>query len=593
MSFQEPLSEQNWTIRQSWKRCQERGLQPHDKADDQLLSETSIKELQRHYNFLLPHAEAVFQKLYPLIIHFGAVVFLTDADGNILYASGDAAFANRAARVQLQVGANWHEMRKGTNAIGVALQEKKPAFVKGSEHFFRENHFLTCASAPVFDRSGNLLGVVNISGQEQTFHPWFASVAVLAADIFQNRLLVQQMQAEQLIALRQFELVSERHPMPLVTLDSDRIITGANPSAMRLLGNCVGKQLPDEPNFQVFTLRDETNRLYRAVAIQEDAHTSAGSRQKQTLYTFDDIFGVCPEVKRVKEIARKASFSTLPVLLMGESGTGKELFAQAIHAESRRGPFVAVNCSAIPDTLIESELFGYEKGAFTGANREGSVGKFVAADGGTLFLDEIGDMSLRAQAALLRVLQEKTVTPVGSVKTKRVDVRIIAATHRDLQAEVQEGRFRADLYYRLKGIVLRLPALRTRSDIGELAEHLLQKNATPRKVLSRETLRKLEGYEWPGNIRELLSVLLQASFLAEGETIEPEHVELDTPSRPAEEGPFSLRESERKTIEEVLKETNGNIARAANLLNIGRNTLYRKMRGYGISHKPYSIRKQS
>ncbi|MFM1654853.1 sigma-54-dependent Fis family transcriptional regulator [Brevibacillus sp. B_LB10_24] len=585
MPFQDPLSEPTDYIEQSWKRCRDIGLKQSEKADDQLLTGTSIKELQSRYDFLFPHAEAVFEKLYPLIIQSGSVVFLTDPEGTILYASGDAAFASRAARVQLQVGANWHETKKGTNAIGVAIEEKRPALVKGSQHFFRENHFLTCASAPIFDRAGELLGVVNISGLKETFHPVLASAASLAADVFQNRMLVQEMRAEHLITLQQLETIRERHPLPLLTLDGDRRITGANPSAMRLLGNCLGAELPSDLNFQIITLKDDTHKLYRSVAIKESPATSASSRQQPPLYTFSDIFGSCPAIVQVKELAKKASCSQLPVLLTGESGTGKELFAQAIHTQSERGPFVAVNCSAIPDTLIESELFGYEKGAFTGANREGGIGKFQAADGGTLFLDEIGDMSVRAQAALLRVLQEKTVTPVGSVKSRRVDVRIIAATHRNLFEEVQAGRFRADLFYRLKGITIRLPALRQRKDIRQLAEHLLKKHAEQPKTLSPAVLQLLERHPWPGNIRELLSVLLQASFLAEGGVIEAEHIVVDTPWDRQEEGTFSLRENERKTIEEVLQETNGNIARAASLLNIGRNTLYRKIRGYGIQYK--------
>ncbi|UYZ14385.1 sigma-54-dependent Fis family transcriptional regulator [Brevibacillus sp. WF146] len=582
MSFQVSLSDCPPDVSLSWKRSHERGLKPDDKADDQIITGTLIKELIDRHRSLVNHAETVFSRLYPVIRQFGCVVFLTDREGTILYASGDADFASRAAQVQLQVGANWHESRKGTNAIGVAIEEKRPALVRGSEHYFVENRFLTCASAPLYGKSGDFLGVINISGLHDRFQPVFATFAPLAAELLQNRFMIEEMEKEQLITLRHLEAVSDRHPLPLLTLDADRRVTGANRAALRLLGeDCLGQAFSPPPHFQVIPIKDETQRVYRSVAIGTSPAREKTVRQEQGLYTFADIYGECPAILRAKDLARKAAGSPLAVLITGESGTGKELFAQAIHAASGRGPFVAVNCSAIPDTLIESELFGYEKGAFTGAQKEGSPGKFLAANGGTIFLDEIGDMSLRAQAALLRVLQEKTVTPVGSAVAKQVDVRVIAATHRNLPAEVQAGRFRADLYYRLKGITLHLPALRERSDLRQLAGHLLRKHADTPAELSPEALDKLCRHTWPGNIRELLAVLQQASFLAEGAVIRPEHVMLDDPGE-REDTPSSLRRHERKAIEEALLATRGNISQAARLLHIGRNTLYRKIKGYGI-----------
>ncbi|UFJ39635.1 sigma-54-dependent Fis family transcriptional regulator [Brevibacillus humidisoli] len=596
MSSQRSLAKSGHFIEQSWKRCHLVGLNRNEKADDQLITGSEIKELQRHYQPLITHAEAVFHNLYPLIKQSGCVLFLTDPNGTILFAVGDPDFASHAAKVQLQVGANWHESRKGTNAIGVAIEERIPAVVRGSEHFFQENHFLTCDASPIFDQTGSFLGVINISGSRDTFHPTLARFAPLAAEIYQNRLLLQQIQAKQLVALRQLEVVTEHHPLPLVTLDADQRITGANQAAAKLLGDCIGKELPANPSFKVITIQDDRNRVFGSVAIGERSAKEMGKGQQtehtERFYRFSDIMGTCPSIVRAKEMAKKASDSNLPVLLTGESGTGKELFAQAIHSESGREPFIAVNCSAIPDTLIESELFGYERGAFTGANKEGGLGKFQAADGGTLFLDEIGDMSLRAQAALLRAVQEKTVTPVGSVKSTRVDVRIIAATHRDLLKEVQAGRFRADLYYRLKGVTIPLPPLRLRSDIRQLAEYLLYKHVQDAQRLSPAALDTLASYPWPGNIRELQSVLLQASFLAEGAVIEPKQIVLDVSDSLHTDDSFSLREKERMAIEQALKEANGNISKAARLLGIGRNTLYRKIKEYQLEQRN-SVDRQS
>jgi len=585
MSFQSSVSASTYAniIEHSWKRCHEIGMKPEQQADDQMISGALLKELKDQHHFLLAQAEIAFQKFAPFLHHAGCVLIVTNREGTILFASGDTDFASRAAQVQLQVGANWHESRKGTNAIGVALHEQVANLVRGDEHFYIENRFLTCASAPLYSPQGELLGVVNISGHKDRFPPTYAIFAQMAADLLQNSLLMNQLQKEQLITLRQLDIVSAHHPQPLLTLDTDRRITGANQAAIRMLGNCLGQEFAPDGTYQVIPLTDDDNRLYRSVAIKKAQMVSIPpSSSSDVTYRFSDIIGSCPTLLRAKEIARKAAYSSLPVFISGESGTGKELFAQAIHAESGRGPFVAVNCSAIPDTLIESELFGYEKGAFTGANREGSKGKFMAAHGGTLFLDEIGDMSLRAQAALLRVLQEKTVTPVGGITPRKVDVRIIAATHRNLLQEIEAGRFRADLYYRLKGIIIHLPALRERSDLPQLAEHLLLRHADHEVGLSEEALAVLKRYAWPGNIRELLSVLLQASFLAEGDRIRPEHLVLDHPFSRQEEQGYSLRESERTAILEVLKETQGNISKTAKLLNIGRNTLYRKIKGYGI-----------
>ncbi|EXX84812.1 sigma 54-interacting transcriptional regulator, partial [Paenibacillus darwinianus] len=251
-------------------------------------------------------------------------------------------------------------------------------------------------------------------------------------------------------------------------------------------------------------------------------------------------------------------------------------------------PFIALNCSAIPDSLVESELFGYVRGAFTGANRDGNTGKFEAAHKGTIFLDEIGDMPLRAQAALLRVLQEGAVTPVGSAKSKSVDARIIAATNKNLQEEVKAGRFRTDLYYRLKGIQIVLPPLRERSDILVLASHILLTHARTGAALTENAQERLLRYSWPGNIRELSSVLIQATFLAGGEPIDADHIMIEEYepvqlSGSSDDSALSLKDAEIRAIKKALQSTEWNLSKAAGLLKIGRTTLYRKIEEYGIA----------
>lgn len=577
-------------VTRSWQRCHQTGLHPTDPANDQIITGKRIKEIIKENQALIQYTVPIFEKLFPFIHQMGHIAMLVDRQGNIIHTIGDPDFADHAQRVQLQVGANWEESRKGTNAIGTALVESRPVRIHAEQHFFRENQFLTCAAAPIYDADGEFLGVVNVSGQKEGFHPYILSLASLAADSLQNKLLLETSKHEHLLTLKELDQISASHQTPLVSLDRDRRIVRANAAAVGILGkDCLGKEFVGKKGYTTQTISDQTSKMWRSVALHKKADTPD---QRGLLTSFSRLAGSCKRIVQTKELALKAALTHYPVLLLGESGTGKEVVAQSIHQASTRAtqPFIAVNCSAIPDNLVESELFGYESGAFTGANREGSVGKFEAAKQGTIFLDEIGDMSLRAQAALLRVLQEKVVTPVGSTRTRPVHARVIAATHRNLPEEIKAGRFRADLYYRLKGIQINLPSLRERSDVIELAEHLLREineDDAPVPVLTPDAQKALQSYQWPGNVRELQSVLIQAAFLAEGGEIEAHHLQLDLPDPAAYDDSqpiLSLREAEIAAIQKSLAASGGNVSKAAKLLQIGRNTLYRKMEEYRISN---------
>lgn len=312
-------------------------------------------------------------------------------------------------------------------------------------------------------------------------------------------------------------------------------------------------------------------------------------------YQFTDIISNDPQMNQTISIAKRSSALDISLLITGESGTGKELFAQSIHGYSLRSdkPFIAINCSAIPENLLESELFGYEKGAFTGAKSGGHKGKFEAADGGTLFLDEIGDMPLQAQASLLRVLQERCVTRVGGHASIPIDVRVIAATNKDLQKEMEAGEFRADLFFRLCGLSLKLPNLRSRKDLLLLAEYILADlpYKSEHTELTVEAKTFILEYSWPGNFRELQNVLGQAVFLADKGPITRDLLVALCPvsSITNEEGaiadrePRNFQEQETQIIRNALERTSGNISNAAKQLDIGRNTLYRKMKKYGIN----------
>jgi len=308
-------------------------------------------------------------------------------------------------------------------------------------------------------------------------------------------------------------------------------------------------------------------------------------------YRFHDLVSKSPKMQKIFELARTVAKSNSNILILGESGTGKELLARAIHNESPRanGPFVAVSCVAIPDTLLESELFGHEKGAFTDAIAQ-KKGKFELAHGGTLFLDEIGDISQKMQLTLLRVLEEKEFTRVGGTKPIKVDVRIIAATNRDLQKAVQEGRFRDDLYYRLNVITIHLPPLRERKeDIPLLVQHFIEKfNLQMGKKVERisdEALRMLMQYDWPGNVRELENTIERAMVITKGKVITPEDIEIPSLQKnsPAEESEKTLEAVERAHILRVLNETDWNIQRSAQILGIDRTTLYNKIKKYNLT----------
>lgn len=573
------------TAAASWKRCHEFGLVPTDPIDDDILTGNHMQSILEQNEQTIQYTEQIFEHMHAGIKESGQMALLIDPKGTIIHTAGDIDFSRRALAVQLQVGANWAEHRKGTNAIGVALTERKPVRVHAEEHYYTSNHFLTCASAPVFNTIGELIGIVNISGKQENFHAYTLTLACLAAQSLQNKIMLEESKKEHLITLKELDHSSLHHPMPLLSLSRDNRILRANHAAMRIMGSdVIGRPLPKLDGFAVQTIHNEHQKQWQSVAIRRTAGNG------QHLYAFKDLVGTCPAFLQRKELAQKAAAADFPVLLLGESGVGKELFAQSIHTASARSeaPFLALNCSAIPDSLIESELFGYARGAFTGASKDGNIGKFEAAHKGTIFLDEIGDMPLRAQAALLRVLQDGIITPVGSAKSKAVNVRVIAATNKDLAAEVKAGGFRADLYYRLKGIPITLPALRDRSDILTLALHLLEKHASPCCALTEAAKQKLLTYRWPGNIRELSSILMQAVFLAGDQPIDAEHLMLEASGErdvdgSGEEQALTLKEAEIKAITMALKAAEWNLSKAAATLKIGRTTLYRKIEEYGIT----------
>ncbi len=504
-------------VARSWERCLTK-LDPFTPNHLDKLEEHRFKELLEKYSMLIEVAKPIMEEIYLSMKGSGFCVILTDPQGYILKVLGDTSFMEKARRVNLSQGVNWHEHRKGTNAIGTALVEEKPVTIFAHEHLLKENHFLTCSAAPIFNSKGEIVGVLDISGNYYRAHPHNLALVVAGAKAIQNRLVML-----------------------------------------------------------------EGQKLKNITPVY----------QHKAVYSFDSIIGESEKMQMVIKLARRAAQTESTVLLQGESGTGKELLAHAIHNKSSRchGPFVAINCGGVPQNLVESELFGYEEGAFTGARAKGAKGKFELANGGTLFLDEIAELPLDCQAALLRVLQEKCYHRIGGVQLIPADVRIIAATNKNLYEQVQQGKFRLDLYYRLNVITIEIPPLRERrEDIGILTSHILADLSSRYHHTGLEVSPQVDQlfytYSWPGNVRELVNVLERAIHLADNNIILPEHLPTSLQAlsnvSPQETGGTVMDNLEFQTISLALKQHNNNITQTSRYLGISRNTLYRKIQKYGI-----------
>lgn len=498
----------NHELMQSWKRSASFGVDK-DHAEVELLSTGELEERKEQLNELFQSASSIIENLAIQLKNSPFIVIVSDPDGYIVSTWGDSPFTDKAKKVWLDCGANWHERVKGTNAIGTSLIEKKSLCVIGDEHYVRENVFLACYASPLYSATGELIGILDVSGDSRFHHSHTMGMVMSTAQACQSNLLLNSVHRELVLSLKEMDHLTKGHAQPLISINEEGVITRINQQAATLFNerpeSCIGKPLTywldaetatsllsmretaplpikmkddshQRREWIVTPIKDERQKLYRIVmtlAERSEQHRAQLSDRKKSSSS-SDIVTSCPKVQRVYQLAMNVAKTNATILIRGETGTGKEVIAKEIHRLSeRRGPLVVVNCGAIPEQLLESELFGYEKGAFTGASKDGFKGKFRAAEGGTLFLDEIGEMPLSSQVALLRVLEEKRVTPVGSNESIPVDVRIIAATNRHLVKEIEAKRFRADLYYRLCELEIVLPPLRERADLLELAQQFI------------------------------------------------------------------------------------------------------------------------
>lgn len=628
-------------ILRSWERCQRFGLSENGTLPGlESLDRIALKTEQERNRYLLLQGRPIMEHVFEQIRHSGSMVVLADANGLLLETVGDPDFVDRADRISLSAGASWDENLRGTNAIGTALTEEMPTEILGGEHFLEHYGFLTCCASPIFGPDGRLIGILNISGDYRVQKHHTMGLVRLSALTVERRLfeathardilvcfhgradylgspkegiaavspdgqvLAMNRDGLKILGIRQVDAVRRDFSMVFETnLASliDRLRHGLQGSCELMInGKAIHVQLRGQlpPLTMAGRVYDETPVIQRATRRPEPTPIASlcAEPNLDTLNTGD------ARLQAAIDRARRILGRDIPILIQGESGAGKEIFAKGFHNSGPRqsNPFVALNCASIPETLIESELFGYQGGAFTGARKEGSPGKIQQAHGGTLFLDEIGDMPLNLQARLLRVLQERCVTPLGSTRTIQVDISLVCATHRRLREEVARGNFREDLYYRLNGLCVTLPALRDRTDIRQLVAKLATAEASYRAPVkfSESALQAIEKYDWPGNIRQLFNVIRVAiALLDEGETlINESHLPEElfeanpfagsvTSSRiadpwaaaPLESSAGSLEEIGRLAAMRTLEAAGGNISAAARQLGISRNTLYRKL----------------
>ena len=658
------------SIVRSHERCAALGLSRVERPDHAALLRADLAIARERNRRLHEHAAPVMELLLEQTLATQSMVVLTDATGTVLHSVGHDNFLQRASKVALAPGANWSESCKGTNAIGTAMINEAATLVHADEHFMRANGFLTCSAAPIFDPRGNMLGVLDVSGDQRSYHQHTMGLVKMSARMIENHWLnddfrhalrlhfhsrpefigtlmegilavgrdgrflgANRSALDQLgmsgAALRMNSVTSLmgtplaviidhfRSPMAMplaMTLADGRVVHAQarfNWPTWHALGSAGDDQGVDDPatagTAGAGALPDTTG-FASGRAPQAPTPALSGLRYLQTGDA--QMEAVIAKVRRVLNRG-------ISVLVLGETGTGKELLARAIHQDSDRArqPFVAVNCASIPESLIESELFGYEEGAFTGARRKGALGKILQANGGTLFLDEIGDMPLALQARLLRVLQERQVSPLGSSKAVPIDVAVIAATHRNVREMIERQSFREDLYYRLNGLVVRLPSLRERSDLVTIVQKILRAECSGRAPeLADDVLQLFKQYQWPGNIRQLASVLRTAAVMAGCEaTITRAHLSDDLiedadrlnstasapmvppgcpaaavsmaagvpvapPSPAIDAAPTTLEALELQTIRRALDDAGGNISVASKRLGISRNTIYRKLR---------------
>lgn len=621
-------------IAESWKRSKKYGIDPKALAapSETKLTPGQLKARIRQNPVFFNVVNSRIKALYEIIEGTGFSIAVSDSDGYILHVLGDEELVEVFKKRNCMPGYRWTEKDVGTCAIGLALREKVPVQVSGDEMYAESAKTITNSAVPIFDSEKKLLGVIALSGFITKVHLHTLGMLTLAAKTIQAQMV--EIEKSQKLDLQNKYMISllESDHRGVIALDKSAKVIQLNSKARKLLGFSQSsplKQIQElfynfphitEPvkKCEAFEEKEITYTLKKGKTIMVTSldpivmpsgenggallvvvekkrimnlvNKMAGS---QAHFTFKSIVGNSQAVQNSLNLAKIAAGGKASVLLCGETGTGKELFAQAIHNAGKRGhnPFVVINCGAIPKELLESELFGYVEGSFTGAKKGGRPGKFELADGGTLFLDEIGDMPMDMQVKILRALESGEIQRVGGTTATLVDLRIIAATNVNLERAIKERNFRQDLFYRISTIKIEIPPLREREDdVIELANYFLKrKQSHMGKELSfpKRTLMRLKTYHWPGNIRQLENAVERSVNVASKSAISSDDLGIpvadslsNTHSYVHQEKP--LKKFEKEILSELMREHAGNISKVAKVMGISRPTLYRKLKQYNI-----------
>jgi len=626
------------TIKKSHERSVAYGIEKGAIFPKRILK---LEELENKINknrMLLSIASRFMVTLYEFLKGSGFFIILLDNECCILKVLGDEDVVKEALSLKMVVGAYMSENSIGTTAMGIAIEEHAPIQISEKEHFVTAYQRWTCSAAPIHDVDGNIIGLLNLTGGREKVQKHTLGLIVSAVKCIENQIKVEHINNRLLETYQYMSTVVDSIYLGIYVINNEGILKTINKEACSILrikeediiGKTVDTILPDwinifekivkgnvYNNFEV-TLSNETTKTRYNVsatpievdnevkglvivftAIKEVIKPTNKYSSGKAVYNFEDLVGNSHEIKKVIEYAKAISSSPSTVLIQGESGTGKELLAQSIHNYGDRSnkTFMAINCGAISKNLIESELFGYEDGSFTGARRGGCAGKFELSSGGTLFLDEIGEMPLEMQVNLLRVLQEGYITRVGGDKIIPVDVRIIAATYKDLKKEVEKGRFREDLFYRLSVIPIKIPPLRERKgDLPILIDYLLKIKADKLNkrltIMSASIYEKMINYNWPGNVRELENCIENIVNLnGESTKVFDEHEKNNAINNDdfnkvltlENKKICTLAELEKKEIIKAMNQNECNMTKIAKDLGITRATLYSKIKRYDIT----------
>ncbi|HHY0838103.1 TPA: sigma-54-dependent Fis family transcriptional regulator [Bacillus thuringiensis] len=591
----------NERISESWYRCKQANVNPHMSKGQKILSSVFFQEQKKKSEIFLDIALPQIQNMRKTIDELQMMALLIDPDGYVLSLSGNKQTLKRAKHINFIEGVKWTEAAVGTNAIGTALEIEEAIMISGTEHYSVVSHSWSCAAAPIHNDDGKLIGILDFSCPIEFSHPYMLGMVTSIAHAIERECSIRVHQNELHLIHRFLDVIDSDEQV--VICNHRDVIVSASKSVRERVTNWSRMKLEElvhhglETKLEIPVYSNE-RMIGKCMYLKENKQMNTYSTFTFIKgITFPGVTGTSKAFQHTLEEIKLVSPTDASVYVCGETGVGKEYVARAIHENSPRkdGPFIAVNCGSLPKELMESELFGYAEGAFTGARRQGYKGKFEQANGGTLFLDEIGEVPPEMQVALLRVLQERTITPIGSSKEVPVNIRIITATHKDLLRLVEEGKFRQDLYYRLHVYPLYVPSLIERKeDIPYFIQHFCERKNW-NVVFPKSIYNQFLQHTWPGNIRELVNVLERIYILSQGREICEKQVafllqtmmgnqqQLELQVETKTEQTLHFREKiQRDSMIEALQKTNGNVSLAAKLLNVPRSTFYKRMQKYKL-----------